>query len=53
MTEGASTVAAPITGPDATAVAGLSVVAPSTTENLQPLVPAVRVAAAGVGRALR
>lgn len=53
MTEGTSTVAAPITGPDGHVVAGMSVVVPSTTENLQLLVPAVRVAAAGVGRALR
>ncbi len=53
MTEGTSTVAAPISGPDGQVVAGLSVVVPSTTENLQLLVPAVRVAAAGVTRALR
>jgi hypothetical protein len=33
-------------------VAGLSVVVPSSTDNLQPLVPAVRLAAAAVSRAL-
>lgn len=53
MTEGASTVAAPITGRAGEVVASLSAVVPSGTANLQLLVPAVRVAAAGVTRALR
>ncbi|WP_219416796.1 IclR family transcriptional regulator [Pseudonocardia nigra] len=52
MTDGASSVAAPITGPSGDVVASLSVVVPSSTENLQLLVPAVRVTAAGVSRAL-
>jgi DNA-binding IclR family transcriptional regulator len=52
MTDGASSVAAPICGADGTVVAGLSVVVPSSTGNLQPLVPAVRLAAAAVSRAL-
>jgi DNA-binding IclR family transcriptional regulator len=52
MTEGASSVAAPITGPGGRVVAGLSVVVPSRTGNLQPLVPAVRLTAAAVSRAL-
>jgi len=53
MTEGTSSVAAPITGRDGGVVASLSVVLPSSPGNLQLLVPAVRVAAAGVSRALR
>jgi DNA-binding IclR family transcriptional regulator len=52
MTDGASTVAAPVVDVSGAVVAGLSVVVPSSTENLQLLVPAVRVTAAGVGRAL-
>ncbi len=53
MTEGTSTVAAPITGGDGAVVASLSAVVPSGTANLHLLVPAVRMAAAGVTRALR
>jgi DNA-binding IclR family transcriptional regulator len=53
MTDGTSSVAAPIAGPSGDVVAGLSVVVPSALENLQVFVPAVRVAAAGVSRALR
>lgn len=53
MTEGASSVAAPITGAAGAVVASLSVVVPSGTTGLRRLVPAVRVAAAGVSRALR
>jgi DNA-binding IclR family transcriptional regulator len=52
MTEGASSVAAPVHGPGGGVVAGLSVVVPSSTGNLQPLVPAVRLTAAAVSRAL-
>lgn len=52
MTDGAASVAAPITGPAGTVVASVSVVVPSDTENLQPLVPAVRLTAAAIGRAL-
>jgi DNA-binding IclR family transcriptional regulator len=52
MTDGASSVAAPVVGRSGAVVAGLSVVVPSSTRNLQPLVPAVRLAAAAVSRAL-
>ena len=52
MTDGASSVAAPVCGPGGMVVAGLSVVVPSSTGNLQPLVPAVRLTAAAVSRAL-
>ena len=52
MTDGAASVAAPIMGPAGDVVASVSVVVPSNTENLQPLVPAVRLTAAAVGRAL-
>jgi DNA-binding IclR family transcriptional regulator len=52
MTEGASSVAAPITGRTGLVVAGLSVVVPSSTGNLQPLVPAVRLTAAAISRTL-
>lgn len=52
MTDGASSVAAPVTDASGRVVAGLSVVVPSSTENLQLLVPAVRVTAAAVSRAL-
>jgi DNA-binding IclR family transcriptional regulator len=52
MTDGASSVAAPVHGPGGVVVAGLSVVVPSSTGNLQSLVPAVRLTAAAVSRAL-
>jgi DNA-binding IclR family transcriptional regulator len=52
MTDGAASVAAPIAGPAGEVVAGLSVVVPSSTDNLQPLVPPVRLTAAAVSRAL-
>lgn len=52
MTDGAASVAAPIVGPAGEVVASVSVVVPSTTDNLQPLVPAVRLTAAAVGRSL-
>jgi DNA-binding IclR family transcriptional regulator len=52
MTDGAASVAAPITGPGGDVVASVSVVVPSTVDNLQPLVPAVRLTAAAIGRAL-
>jgi DNA-binding IclR family transcriptional regulator len=50
MTDGAASVAAPITGSSGEVVASVSVVVPSSTE--KPLVPAVRLTAAAVGRAL-
>ncbi|WP_344865222.1 IclR family transcriptional regulator [Amycolatopsis ultiminotia] len=53
MTEGASSVAAPVRGPAGRVVAAISVVVPSRTPNLLPLVPAVRMAAMGVSRALQ
>jgi DNA-binding IclR family transcriptional regulator len=52
MTNGAASVAAPIAGPSGEVVASVSVVVPSSMENLQPFVPAVRLTAAAVGRAL-
>ncbi|MGC9670893.1 IclR family transcriptional regulator [Planosporangium sp. 12N6] len=52
MTEGASSVAAPVIGPDRRVVASISVVVPSRTRNLHRLVPAVRRAALGISRAL-
>jgi DNA-binding IclR family transcriptional regulator len=53
MTDGASSVAAPVTGPSGDVVASVSVVVPSGSGNLHLLVPAVRVTAAGISRALR
>jgi DNA-binding IclR family transcriptional regulator len=52
MTDGAASVAAPITGPGGDVVASVSVVVPSSMENLQPFVAAVRVTAAAVSRVL-
>lgn len=53
MTEGASSVAAPVHGPGEEVIAAISVVVPSSTPNLSPLVPVVRMAALGVSRALQ
>lgn len=44
--------AAPIPGPSREVVASVSVVVPSSVDNLQPLVPAVRLTAAAIARAL-
>jgi DNA-binding IclR family transcriptional regulator len=52
-TDGASSVAAPIRGPGGDVVAALSVVVPANRPDLPSLVPAVRVAAAGISRGLR
>jgi DNA-binding IclR family transcriptional regulator len=52
MTDGASSVAAPITGPSGAVIAAVSVVVPSGGVSLHLLVPAVRVTAAGISRAL-
>ncbi|HEV7897941.1 MAG TPA: IclR family transcriptional regulator [Planosporangium sp.] len=52
MTQGASSVAAPVFGPGREVLASISVVVPSSTKNLYALVPAVRVAALGISRAL-
>ena len=51
MTDGASSVAAPVHDPGGEVVASLAVVVPSTTA-LPPLVPAVRMAAAAASRRL-
>jgi DNA-binding IclR family transcriptional regulator len=52
MTDGAASVAAPVRGADGEVVAAISAVVPVTTD-LRPLVPAVRLAAAGISRGLR
>ena len=52
MTEGNSSVAAPIRDGSNRVVASVSVVVPSRTRNLTPLVPVVRFAALGVSRAI-
>jgi DNA-binding IclR family transcriptional regulator len=52
MTDGTSSVAAPVVGASGEVVAGISVVLASGTENLQLLVPVVRVTAAAISRAL-
>jgi DNA-binding IclR family transcriptional regulator len=52
MTDGTASVAAPIVGPSGDVIASVSVVVPSSTENLHQLVPAVRVTAAAISRAL-
>jgi DNA-binding IclR family transcriptional regulator len=53
MTEGASSIAAPVRDGQNTVTASISVVVPSSTPNLAPLVPAVRVAALGISRELK
>ena len=53
MTDGASSVAAPVRGPNGDVVAAISVVVPADRRDLPALVPAVRVAAAGISRGLR
>jgi DNA-binding IclR family transcriptional regulator len=52
-TDGASSVAAPVRGPNGDVVAAISVVVPADRRDLASLVPAVRVAAAGISRGLR
>ncbi|WP_037069864.1 IclR family transcriptional regulator [Pseudonocardia acaciae] len=52
MTDGTSSVAAPVFGPTGEAVAGISVVLGTGTENPQLLAPVVRVTAAAISRAL-
>ena len=52
-TDGASSVAAPVRGPNGDVVAAISVVVPSDRRDISALVPAVRVAAAGISRGLR
>jgi DNA-binding IclR family transcriptional regulator len=53
MTQGASSVAAPVFGRGREVVASISVVVPSSTANLHGLLPAVRMAASGISRALQ
>lgn len=52
ITDGAASVAAPVRGPDGTVIAGVSVVLPSADTELHRWVPAVRLAAAGISRAM-
>jgi len=52
MTAGAWSVAVPVSPPDGTVVAALGIVVASGARDLTRLVPVLRVAAAGVGRAL-
>jgi DNA-binding IclR family transcriptional regulator len=52
MTDGAASVAAPVTDADGQVVAAISVVVPSSTPTLMPLVPPVRLAALGISREL-
>lgn len=53
MTDGTASVAAPVHGPDGDVVAAISVVVPAGRSDLTALVPAVRLAAAGIARELR
>jgi DNA-binding IclR family transcriptional regulator len=46
-------VAAPVRGPNGDVVAAISVVVPADRRDLPALVPAVRMAAAGICRGLR
>ena len=53
MTDGAASVAAPVTDAHQHVIAAISVVVPSSTPDLSPLVPPVRLAALGISRELR
>jgi DNA-binding IclR family transcriptional regulator len=53
MTDGAASVAAPVTDAHRRVIAAISVVVPSSTPDLSPLVPPVRLAALGISRELR
>jgi len=52
MTDGSSSIAAPIRDGSDQVIASVSVVLPSSTRNLAPLIPVVRMAALGVSRAM-
>jgi len=52
MTDGASSVAAPVRGATGAVIAAISVVVPSGQRDLLTLVPAVRIAAAGISRGM-
>jgi DNA-binding IclR family transcriptional regulator len=53
MTDGASSVAAPVRGAGDEVIAAISVVVPSGQRDLQALVPVVCLAAAGISRGMR
>jgi DNA-binding IclR family transcriptional regulator len=53
MTDGASSVAAPVWGADGEVIAAISVVVPSGSRDLSALVPAACLAAAGITRGMR
>jgi DNA-binding IclR family transcriptional regulator len=52
MTDGASSVAAPVRGATGAVIAAISVVVPTGQRDLLSLVPAVRIAAAGISRGM-
>ncbi|HKQ42665.1 MAG TPA: IclR family transcriptional regulator [Pseudonocardia sp.] len=52
MTDGASSVAAPVRGATGAVIAAISVVVPTGQRDLLALVPAVRIAAAGISRGM-
>ncbi|MET9792451.1 IclR family transcriptional regulator [Streptomyces canus] len=52
VTDDALSVAAPVCGPDGTVVAAVSVVVPQADAQVPALIPAVRLAALGISRAL-
>ena len=52
MTDGASSVAVPVRGANGAVIAAISVVVPTGRRELAALVPAVRIAAAGIARAM-
>jgi DNA-binding IclR family transcriptional regulator len=53
MTDGASSVAAPVRGANGEVIAAISVVIPTGKRELSPLVPVVSIAAAGISRGMR
>jgi DNA-binding IclR family transcriptional regulator len=53
MTDGASSVAAPVRGADGKVIAAISVVVPTGSRDLQTLVPTTLLAAAGISRGMR
>jgi DNA-binding IclR family transcriptional regulator len=53
MTDGAASIAAPVHCVNGHVIAAISVVVPSDGRDLQALVPAVRIAAAGITRGMR
>jgi DNA-binding IclR family transcriptional regulator len=53
ITDGAASVAAPVRGAAGDVIAAISVVVPTAAADLHALVPAVRIAAAGISRGMR